>query len=80
MKGRNKFEHFAVTKESKFPPFTFKNNFNLMLSTKAVTVQTQQYVGFDTITKQMEKRLLKQTFQLNLMVVGKPCPLVNIGQ
>ncbi|RKP04090.1 hypothetical protein CXG81DRAFT_29116 [Caulochytrium protostelioides] len=29
------------------------------------------YVGFDTITKQIERRLLKQGFALNLMVVGR---------
>jgi len=28
------------------------------------------YVGFDTITKQIEKKLVKRGFTLNLMVVG----------
>lgn len=29
------------------------------------------YVGFDTITQQIEKKLLKRGFQFNVMVVGK---------
>lgn len=29
------------------------------------------YVGFDTITQQIEKKLLKKGFQLNVMVVGQ---------
>lgn len=28
------------------------------------------YVGFDTITQQIEKKLLKRGFQFNVMVVG----------
>ncbi len=31
------------------------------------------YVGFDTITKQVEARMLKRGFQFNIMVVGKYC-------
>lgn len=31
----------------------------------------QKYVGFDTITTQIENRLLKRGFQLNIMVVGR---------
>lgn len=33
--------------------------------------QPQKYVGFDTITTQIENRLLKRGFQLNIMVVGR---------
>ena len=29
------------------------------------------YVGFETITSQIEGKLLKRGFQLNIMVVGK---------
>lgn len=29
------------------------------------------YVGFDTITQQIEKKLLKRGFHFNVMVVGK---------
>lgn len=29
------------------------------------------YVGFDTITQQIEKKLLKKGFQFNVMVVGQ---------
>jgi septin 3/9/12 len=31
------------------------------------------YVGFDTITQQIEKKLLKRGFHFNVMVVGKLC-------
>lgn len=34
-------------------------------------VQPQKYVGFDTITTQIENRLLKKGFQFNIMVVGR---------
>jgi septin 3/9/12 len=34
-------------------------------------VQPLKYVGFDTITTQIENRLLKRGFQFNLMVVGQ---------
>lgn len=34
-------------------------------------VQPGKYVGFDTITSQIENRLLKRGFQFNIMVVGK---------
>lgn len=34
-------------------------------------VQPQKYVGFDTITSQIENRLLKRGFQFNIMVVGR---------
>lgn len=34
--------------------------------------QPQKYVGFDTITTQIENRLLKRGFQFNIMCVGRP--------
>ncbi|CCE81605.1 Piso0_002267 [Millerozyma farinosa CBS 7064] len=34
-------------------------------------VQPKKYVGFDTITTQIENRLLKRGFQFNIMVVGR---------
>lgn len=34
-------------------------------------VQPMKYVGFDTITSQIENRLLKRGFQFNVMVVGR---------
>ena len=33
--------------------------------------QVSSYVGFDTITSQIEKKLLKRGFAFNIMVVGK---------
>ena len=39
----------------------------------ASSLQTslEGYVGFDTITQQIEKKLLKRGFHFNVMVVGK---------
>lgn len=34
-------------------------------------IQPQKYVGFDTITSQIENRLLKRGFSFNIMVVGR---------
>lgn len=34
-------------------------------------VQPKKYVGFDTITTQIENRLLKRGFQFNIMMVGR---------
>ncbi|KAK7208472.1 septin [Myxozyma melibiosi] len=36
----------------------------------AETVQPKNYVGFDSITSQIEKKLLKRGFQFNVMCVG----------
>lgn len=41
------------------------------MATNASTLTPQNYVGFDTITDQIERRLLKRGFQFNLMVVGQ---------
>jgi septin 3/9/12 len=37
-------------------------------------VYPQSYVGFDTITKQIEKKLLKRGFQFNVICVGAFAP------
>ncbi|KAK9450225.1 Septin-domain-containing protein [Limtongia smithiae] len=37
----------------------------------AESLQPRTYVGFDTITRQIEKKMLKRGFQLNVMVVGQ---------
>ncbi|CAO3638012.1 unnamed protein product [Cunninghamella echinulata] len=41
------------------------------LSDQTVTTGLEGYVGFDTITQQIEKKLLKRGFQFNVMVVGQ---------
>lgn len=43
------------------------------LSSSKLSLQTllNSYVGFDTITQQIEKKLLKKGFQFNVMVVGQ---------
>lgn len=38
------------------------------------TVEASSYVGFDSITRQIEHKLLKRGFQFNVMVVGSPNP------
>ncbi|KAK9463841.1 septin-like spn2 [Lipomyces oligophaga] len=35
------------------------------------TIQPRSYVGFDSITSQIEKKMLKRGFQFNIMVVGQ---------
>ena len=35
-------------------------------------VYPESYVGFDSITKQIEKKLVKRGFQFNIICVGKP--------
>jgi septin 3/9/12 len=35
------------------------------------SVYPESYVGFDTITKQIEKKLVKRGFQFNVICVGK---------
>ncbi|ODQ67342.1 putative Septin ring protein [Nadsonia fulvescens var. elongata DSM 6958] len=40
------------------------------MSSVPVSIAPMSHVGFDTITQQIERRLLKRGFQFNLMVVG----------
>lgn len=42
-----------------------------MASTDAEEIRATAYVGFDTITQQIEHKLLKRGFQFNVIVVGK---------
>ncbi|THH11987.1 hypothetical protein EW145_g275 [Phellinidium pouzarii] len=42
-----------------------------MASTDAEEVRATAYVGFDTITQQIEHKLLKRGFQFNVIVVGQ---------
>lgn len=42
----------------------------------AQEIRAQSYVGFETITRQIEHKLLKRGFQFNVMVVG-PSPKSN---
>ena len=41
------------------------------MSSYGSAVSPQSYVGFDTITRQIERRLLKRGFQFNIMLVGQ---------
>jgi len=40
----------------------------------AEEIRAQSYVGFDSITQQIEHKLLKRGFQFNVIVVGKFLP------
>ncbi|CAL1705692.1 unnamed protein product [Somion occarium] len=42
-----------------------------MTSTPAEEIRANSYVGFDTITQQIEHKLLKRGFQFNVIVVGQ---------
>ena len=37
-------------------------------------IRAQSYVGFDSITQQIEHKLLKRGFQFNVIVVGEFLP------
>lgn len=43
---------------------------DIILTTTISQTTLNGYVGFDTITQQIEKKLLKRGFQFNVMVVG----------
>lgn len=40
----------------------------------AEEIRAQSYVGFDSITQQIEHKLLKRGFQFNVIVVGEFLP------
>ena len=42
-----------------------------MLSAQSATVYPKSHVGFDSITSQIEKKLLKRGFQFNVICVGE---------
>jgi len=42
-----------------------------MASMPAATIHPQSHVGFDSITSQIERKLLKRGFQFNVICVGK---------
>ena len=41
-----------------------------MASMPAATIYPQSHVGFDSITSQIERKLLKRGFQFNVICVG----------
>ena len=43
---------------------------------QAATVFPKSHVGFDSITQQIEKKLLKRGFQFNVICVGKSSILI----
>ena len=42
-----------------------------MATMPAATIYPQSHVGFDSITSQIERKLLKRGFQFNVICVGK---------
>ena len=42
-----------------------------MASMPAATIYPQSHVGFDSITSQIERKLLKRGFQFNVICVGQ---------
>ena len=46
----------------------------------AEEIRAQSYVGFDSITQQIEHKLLKRGFQFNVILVGEyPCSSLQEG-
>lgn len=50
-----------------------------MSQTGAEEIRAASYVGFDSITRQIERKLLKRGFQFNIIMVGEYRPLFMIG-
>lgn len=42
-------------------------------------IRATSYVGFDSITQQIEHKLLKRGFQFNVIVVGAFSPSFQLG-
>ena len=51
-----------------FPLFT--STLNVMAAAAVEEIRASSYVGFDSITAQIEHKLLKRGFQFNVIVVG----------
>ena len=45
-----------------------------VMSTLQQPLQPQSHVGFDSITSQIERKLLKRGFQFNVICVGSSSP------
>jgi len=50
-----------------------------MASVPPPTIYPQSHVGFDSITSQIERKLLKRGFQFNIMCVGACCSVLPIS-
>ena len=46
----------------------------------ATTVFPNSHVGFDSITSQIERKLLKRGFQFNVICVGRSTPEARLVQ
>lgn len=61
---------YSQKKPASYPPF-------FTMATAAVEeIRASSYVGFDSITRQIEHKLLKRGFQFNVIVVGMYHPCV----
>lgn len=43
------------------------------------TIYPNSHVGFDSITSQIEKKLLKRGFQFNVICVGEYSPILSLA-
>jgi septin 3/9/12 len=46
-----------------------------MAAASPQSIFPDSYVGFDSITKQIEKKSVKRGFQFNVICVGRPLPV-----
>jgi hypothetical protein len=51
-----------------------------MATAEVQEIRATSYVGFDSITQQIEHKLLKRGFQFNVIVVGASCGLFLVSQ
>lgn len=52
---------------------------NPQLAQQQQPVYPKQPVGFDSITRQIEKKLLKRGFQFNVICVGMSCSFKHLS-
>ena len=50
-----------------------------MATMPAATIYPQSHVGFDSITSQIERKLLKRGFQFNVICVGEFFPNCGVS-
>lgn len=50
-----------------------------MASMPPATIYPQSHVGFDSITSQIERKLLKRGFQFNVICVGQSPPSLSLA-
>jgi len=71
----------ALSQTNSFPKKSQNKNEKSvdMSQPTAEEIRAASYVGFDSITRQIEKKLLKRGFQFNVIVVGQFSKPYNVG-